>query len=105
MMYGPNTNLGHNSIVIMSECQANYITQCVQKIKNEEVAAIDIKKEVMIDYYKRTQERLEGMIWSQVGHSWYRSPDGSIPNNYPGRTMEYIRKTKQVDWSKYTLLA
>lgn len=101
MMYGPNTNLGHNSIVIMSECQANYIAQCVQKIKNEDLAAIDIKKEVMIDYYKRTQERLKGMIWSQVGDSWYRSPDGSFPNNYPGRTMEYIRKTKRVDWSKY----
>ena len=104
MMYGPNTNLGHNSIVIMSECQANYITQCVHKIKNEEVAAIDIKKEVMIDYYNRTQERLEGMIWSQVGHSWYRSPDGSFPNNYPGRTMEYMGKTKRVDWGMFDIM-
>ena len=30
MMYGPNTNLGHNSIILMSEAQANYITQCIE---------------------------------------------------------------------------
>jgi len=57
----------------------------------------------MNEYFKQTQERLEGMIWSQVDHSWYRSADGSLPNNYPGRTMEYIQKTKKVDWSKYIL--
>ncbi len=103
MMYGPNTNLGHNSIIIMSECQANYIAQCINKMNSENLDSIDVKQQAMDEYFKQTQERLEGMIWSQVDHSWYRSADGSLPNNYPGRTMEYIQKTKKVDWSKYIL--
>ena len=103
MMYGPNTNLGHNSIIIMSEAQANYIAQCIQKMKDDQLKSMDVKKDIMAAYYQETQERLNQMIWATVGESWYRSADGSSPNNYPGRTMEYIRKTKKVDWSKYDM--
>jgi len=104
MMYGPNTNLGHNSIIIMSEAQANYIAQCIQKMKDDQLKSMDVKKEVMEAYYQETQERLNKMIWATEGESWYRSADGSSPNNYPGRTMEYIRRTKKVDWRKYDKL-
>jgi len=31
MMYGPNTNLGHNSIIFMIECQTRYILDCAKR--------------------------------------------------------------------------
>lgn len=42
MLYGPNTNLGHNSIIFMIECQANYITQCVQKIARDNLLYLSL---------------------------------------------------------------
>ena len=101
MMYGPNTNLGHNSIILMSEAQANYITQCVQAQKEKQWKAIEISPKAMKAYHQNTQERLKEMIWAQVENSWYKSDNGNIPNNYPGRTMEYIQKTKKVNFKDY----
>lgn len=101
MMYGPNTNLGHNSIILMSEAQAGYISSCIGSMRLQKLQSIEIKKEVINEYHKKTQERLENMIWASVEDSWYRSPNGNIPNNYPGRTMEYMRRTKKVDFSEY----
>ncbi len=103
MMYGPNTNLGHNSIILMSEAQADYIAQCVDQLEKKDWKSLEIKKEVLETYHQTTQSRLNNMIWTRVEDSWYKSSNGNIPNNYPGRTMEYIRKTKQVNFKDYDI--
>ena len=101
MMYGPNTNLGHNSIIIMSEAQAGYIAQCIKPLSEGKFKSLDIKTSVMTDYFEKTQKRLNKMIWASVDKSWYKSADGTIPNNYPGRTMEYMRTTNHVNFDLY----
>jgi cation diffusion facilitator CzcD-associated flavoprotein CzcO len=89
LMYGPNTNLGHNSIIIMSEAQANYIAQCIDKMQKNRWKALEIKPEIMENYYASIQKRLQKMIWAKIENSWYKSPSAThIPNNYPGRTLE-----------------
>jgi len=103
MMYGPNTNLGHNSIILMSESQAKYITKCVSKIENEKWKSMDIKVSIMQSYHDTIQRRLQKMIWAEIDQSWYKSASGNLPNNWPGRTMEYARITKDVDFSNYNI--
>jgi cation diffusion facilitator CzcD-associated flavoprotein CzcO len=100
-MYGPNTNLGHNSIIIMSEAQANYITQCVAQIHSNKMKSFEVKKGVIDTYHQDTQARLKKMIWGKVDHSWYMTANGDLPNNWPGRTMEYMRRTKRVNLEDY----
>ena len=103
MMYGPNTNLGSNSIILMSEAQAGYIAQAVAALHHNGWKSIEIKESVLEDYYRSTQERLKNMVWAQIENSWYKSANGSIPNNYPGRTMEYERATRKIDFSQYQI--
>ena len=103
MMYGPNTNLGHNSIIVMSEAQATYIAQCVKAAEQNEWKSMEISPTAMQTYHQSTQKRLSEMIWATVGDSWYKSANGNIPNNYPGRTIEYIRQTKKVDFNAYQI--
>jgi len=103
LMYGPNTNLGHNSIIIMSEAQAGYIAQCVKAIQQNNWGSIDISLTAMQSYHQDAQKRLGEMIWASVENSWYKSANGNIPNNYPGRTMEYMKKTKKVDFDVYII--
>ena len=104
LMYGPNTNLGHNSIIIMSEAQANYISQCVLEIESKNLKSIEVKSDVINKYHDETQERLQNMIWASIDDSWYKSENGNIPNNYPGRTMEYMRKTQKVDFGDFEVV-
>ena len=103
MMYGPNTNLGHNSIIIMSECQAGYITQCIQTLKNQDLIYMNLKPEVQHAYTQEMQERLARSAWVEVKNSWYKSGD-KITNNWPGRTMEYAARTRRVDHNAYELV-
>ena len=103
IMYGPNTNLGHNSIIIMSEAQAKYIAQCVVGIASGDYSSMEVKKEIIDNYYSTTQARLQNMIWGSIEKSWYKSANGHIPNNYPGRTMEYMRVMRKLRISDYEL--
>lgn len=101
MMYGPNTNLGHNSIIVMIECQARYIVQCVRKIDRENWREIEVRPQVEETYNQQLQQRLAQTVWTQAAVSWYKDGD-KITNNWAGTSYEYIRRTRQVDWSSYT---
>ena len=104
MMYGPNTNLGHNSIILMIEAQASYIARCIHHVLENKLNAIDVQETQMIAYTQSVQKRLRDMIWANIDDSWYKSEKGDLPNNYPGRTMEYMRETRGIDWSAYNLV-
>jgi len=101
MMYGPNTNLGHNSIVIMSEAQASYISLCISELVKSKRNTMEVKPSVMDSYYQDIQARLQKMIWASIDKSWYKDANGDLANNYPGRTLEYIRKTKHVNFEEF----
>ena len=102
MLYGPNTNLGHNSILIMFEVQARYIVECIRGMKRDALAAMDVKAEVEQAYNHTLQQRLDKMVWRKVAHSWYMD-GGRITNNWPGSTGEYRRRLRRVRWSDYRL--
>lgn len=101
MMYGPNTNLGHNSIIFMIECQANYIVDCLRKMMEQGVQSIDVRPEVMAAYNGAIQEALARTVWGKVDRSWYKTAAGKITNNWSGSTLEYWWKTRRADLSVY----
>lgn len=103
LMYGPNTNLGHNSIILMIEAQVRYIIECVQNLDQKNWKSLEVKSSAMNQYHEQIQERLKNMVWAQIKGSWYQSPNGNIPNNWPGRTMEYSRITRKVNFSDFEI--
>lgn len=100
MMYGPNTNLGHNSIVIMIEAQAAYLVRAIQGAEARGARMLEVRPEVEAAYNVEIQQRLSTMAWSQVAESWYKDR-GRITNNWPGSTWEYMRRLRRVDWRDY----
>lgn len=101
MMYGPNTNLGGNSIIFMIECQARYIVQALQSLKSHK--RIDVRSGPFAEFQKEMQERLQTMSWNSGCTSWYQTEDGYNPTNWPGPTAEYRERTATFDPSKYEL--
>jgi cation diffusion facilitator CzcD-associated flavoprotein CzcO len=102
MMYGPNTNLGHNSIVIMIEAQTRYLVECIQGMDERAVGTIEVDSAVETRFNDEVQQRLASMAWSQVADSWYKD-GGRITNNWAGSTFEYMQRCRHVDWSEYQL--
>ncbi|MEM7361103.1 MAG: NAD(P)/FAD-dependent oxidoreductase [Pseudomonadota bacterium] len=100
MLYGPNTNLGHNSIIIMIEAQVAHITRCIQRLDDRSLAAMDIKPEVEASFNQALQQRLGALAFSKVENSWYMD-GGKITNNWAGSTQEYRRRLRKIDWQHY----
>ncbi len=100
MMYGPNTNLGHNSIVFMIECQTRYIMDCIQQLIAADLAYLNLRQEVMDAYNVRLQRELSRTVWMATG-SWYKTKDGKITNNWSGSTIRYWWRTRRADLGVY----
>ncbi len=105
MTYGPNTNLGHNSIVFMIECQARYIVDCVRAIVARDLAYIELHREAFEAYNERLQEELSRTVWAATGKSWYKTEAGLITNNWSGTTARYWWATRKADLGRFHLEA
>lgn len=99
MMYGPNTNLGHNSIIYMIEAQAGYVLQAL-----EAGAPVSVKPEVMARYNDEIQAQLANTPWAGSCTSWYKTPEGKILNNWPGTARAYAEAVARFDPADYQIL-
>ncbi len=100
MMYGPNTNLGHNSIIIMIEGQTRYILSCLDAVARRGKRWLEVKSSVQDAYNQELQDRMAGKVWGQIRDSWYLT-NGKVTNNWVGRTTEYVKRTRKVDPDDY----
>jgi cation diffusion facilitator CzcD-associated flavoprotein CzcO len=103
MLYGPNTNLGHNSIIFMLECQVNYVVQCVQALAARDLRSLELRPEVLRAYNAELQSVLRRSVWARTDHSWYKRADGLITNNWSGTTFAYWWRTRRPDLRHYRL--
>jgi cyclohexanone monooxygenase len=96
MLYGPNTNNG--SIIYMIECQVDYVMQLLQRMDDESIVAVDVKRDVMDEYNSALQETLAGVeVWQAGCHGYYRVPSGRIVTQWPGSMSEYRARTLHPD--------
>mgnify|MGYP003110501798 CR=1 FL=1 len=101
-MYGPNTNLGHNSIVLMIESQCRYILSALRQMAARSIQSIEVKAEVQQAYNDELSRRLADSAWVLIEDSWYLQ-GGKVTNNWVGRTTEYRRRTNHADLDEYHL--
>lgn len=103
MLYGPNTNLGHNSIIAMMECQFDYILQALRVMRRRQASALEVRADAMARFDRDVQERLKGSAWASGCTSWYKRPDGRITNNWCGSVEDYKAETARLNVSDYEL--
>ncbi|WP_308190187.1 NAD(P)/FAD-dependent oxidoreductase [Amycolatopsis sp. GM8] len=100
VIYGPNTNLGGNSIIYMMEHQFRYVLQILAEMAAGRMSCVDVRREVADEFDHEVQDRLRTSVWTTC-QSWYRDESGRISTNWPGLVWEYHRRTENVDLSAY----
>jgi cation diffusion facilitator CzcD-associated flavoprotein CzcO len=104
MLVGPNTGLGHNSIVFMIESQVAYVLDALKTMDSKRIASVDVKPDVMQRYNQGLQDRLEGTVWSTGGcASWYLDDTGRNTTLWPGGTWPFRRRTRRFDPALHTV--
>ena len=97
VLYGPNTNLGHNSILFMVERQLNLVLQALaaqtRSTTGSTGAAVAVRPGAYLRDDRRTQRLLDRTAWAGNCTSWYKDAAGRITNNWPTWTVSYWRDT------------
>ena len=104
MLYGPNTNLGHNSIIFMLECQVNYIAQCIETIGKERLRYLDVKAAAMGAFNRDLQQDMQKTVWAAGCSSWYKTADGRVTNNWSSFTAKYWWEMRHPDYDEFSLV-
>jgi cation diffusion facilitator CzcD-associated flavoprotein CzcO len=93
LLYGPNTNLGHNSILFMVERQINLILQAMALQTRATGTGPAPLVGVGVDAYRRDDERTQRLMaataWVANCTSWYKAASGRVTNNWPTWTVRY----------------
>ncbi|MFT4976027.1 MAG: cation diffusion facilitator CzcD-associated flavoprotein CzcO [Myxococcota bacterium] len=95
LMLGPNSGLGHNSMILMMEAQARYIRQCIARIQGEGLHSLDVKPAAQRAFNVRLQQRLAGAVWAGGCQSWYLDGEGRNTALWPGHVFEYQLRTRR----------
>ncbi|MDX1587671.1 MAG: NAD(P)/FAD-dependent oxidoreductase [Oleiphilaceae bacterium] len=105
MLMGPNTGLGHNSMVYMIESQIQYALDAINTMKRENLTSVEVDEKAQMHYNRRLQGRLGGSIWNDGGcTSWYLHPEtGKNVALWPGFTFLFRQQTRQFDRQAYAL--
>ena len=105
IMTGPNTALGHNSMIYMIESQANYVMSALKQLGQSPNSAFDIPQRVQDEYNETLQKRLSKTVWNSGGcSSWYLAGNGVNTTLWPDFTFVYRHKTRRFDVEHYQRL-
>jgi cation diffusion facilitator CzcD-associated flavoprotein CzcO len=96
LLYGPNTNLGHNSIIFMLERQIGWILQAVRTLATEGRRWVDVRPEAQAASNARLDRELARTVWAGACHSWYKDARGRITNNWSSYTWRYWQRTRRL---------
>jgi cation diffusion facilitator CzcD-associated flavoprotein CzcO len=103
---GPNTGLGHTSLVFMIESQIQYVLDCLRTMHRQGAAVVDVKPAAQADFNATVQERMKTTVWTTGGcASWYIDAKGRNSTLWPTFTFAFRRRTARFEPSAYTLAA
>lgn len=104
MLYGPNTNLGGNSIIYMLEGQIGYVLSAVQALEAQRLAWLDVRPEVQESFNSWVQKASRTSVWETGCHSWYTTATGRNTNNWPDHTFMYRYRVRNFDLAAYQVM-
>jgi hypothetical protein len=97
---GPNTALGHSSVISMIEAQSDYASRCIKGCIDRRIAAMDIKPEASAAYNSYLQKELAKCVWTGC-NSWYKLENSKNVTLWPHTVWRYWRQLSTIPWGSY----
>jgi cation diffusion facilitator CzcD-associated flavoprotein CzcO len=102
MLLGPNTGLGHTSIVYMIESQLAHVLECLQAMDRNDLAALEVREDAQAEFNARVQAQMKDTVWTSGGcMSWYIDEHGRNTTLWPDFTWRYRRRTAELVMDHY----
>jgi cation diffusion facilitator CzcD-associated flavoprotein CzcO len=103
--FGPNTGLGHGSIVDMIEAQMKLMRNCITYAEKKGFDAIDIRKDVQDAFNKSLYDYMKKIVWSSdKATSWYKTEEGKVTTRWPFAVEDFEKQTSQFDPKNFNVV-
>jgi cation diffusion facilitator CzcD-associated flavoprotein CzcO len=102
MLYGPNTNLGGNSIIYMLEGQIGYVVGALRALAD--LDWIEVRPEVQRAFNDWVASASRTSVWQTGCHNWYTTASGRNTNNWPDMTFRYRHRVRRFDLAGYRVM-
>jgi cation diffusion facilitator CzcD-associated flavoprotein CzcO len=96
MIVGPNTGLGHNSMIYMIEAQVTYIAECIAALQGRGARTMTLKPDIQQRFNERLQHAMQRSVWTSGCHSWYLTKSGKNTALWPDFTFNFKKRTRNV---------
>jgi cation diffusion facilitator CzcD-associated flavoprotein CzcO len=103
LVLGPNTGLGHGSMVYMIESQVEYVLDALRTMRERGAAVAEVREEVEAAYNRELDDKLAGTVWNTGCSSWYADATGRISTLWPDWTFAFRRGLRRFDAGAYEL--
>jgi cation diffusion facilitator CzcD-associated flavoprotein CzcO len=104
MLLGPNTGLGHSSMVYMIESQVAYVLDALQTMDSAGARAVEVRREAVEGFNEAIEEQLDGTVWNTGCASWYLDDTGRNATLWPDWTWRFRQRTARFDAGSYELV-
>jgi len=96
MLAGPNTGLGHSSMIFMIEAHVHYVLSCIRHVLRRDLDSIEVLPEAVRAYNERIQEKMAKTVWTSGCQSWYLDDKGKNFTLWPSFTWAFWLQTRRV---------
>jgi cation diffusion facilitator CzcD-associated flavoprotein CzcO len=104
LLQGPNTGLGHTSVILMLEAQIEHVLSAVRLMQRQGIAAIEPRAEAQAAYVADIDRRMQGTVWNSGGClSWYLDSTGRNSALWPLATWSFRRRVARLSPGEYHL--
>lgn len=106
LLQGPNTGLGHSSVIYMMEAQIKHIMKVLYYMKKNQLNVVEPLTSAQKRFVEETEKSMKKTVWTTGGcQSWYLDRTGRNSTLWPGSTFSFSRlmsklNSKDYDWGK-----
>jgi cyclohexanone monooxygenase len=102
MLYGPNTNVGSNSVIFMLEAQAHYIVRALKHMRRRGKRYIVVRRDTMANFIEKIDGWMQGTVWLTRCHNYFRAPNGRVVTQWPRSARAFWGMTRRFKASDYS---
>lgn len=101
---GPNTGLGHSSVIMMFEAQIEHLVSAVRHLETPGVLAMEPTADAQAAFVAEVDRRMARTVWVTGGcRSWYLDATGRNSTLWPGSIPEYRRRVRRFRPREYRI--